>query len=192
MDQNLSSETLVDGAQLTPANGGETVGTPVLSLDELNKHLGSDFKDPATALKSLKDTKDFVGKRKEDIAAEVKASLIPVTPSDVASKSDVQALQKELFLSQNPQYKGYEGILEKISPNFSEAVNDETFKTLFEKAKSADEVTNQKSVVSSNSRLSQSKTVIDEAITVANARGTTNEDTAMVFASAINAQNNQG
>lgn len=188
MTEDLSTDTLVDGAVNTPADGGVTVESPALTLAELNKQLGSDFKDPSTALKALKDTKDFVGKRKEDIAAEVKASLSQTAP-DAASKSDVQALNNRLFFSENPRYKGYENLITKLGSNPAEVVESEDFKSVFEKAKVADEVAKQKSVVSSNSRISQERSINDNAVTVANARGTTQEDVALVFARAINEAN---
>lgn len=191
MTENPSPETLVGAPLEAAANGGGTVESPVLSLAELNKFLGSDFKDPSTALQSLKETKNFVGKRKEDIAAEVKAGLQQNTP-EAASKADVQALKNELFFSQNPQYKGYESIIQKLGSNPAEVVNSEDFKPMFEKVQKADEVVNTKSVVASNNRIAQTKSVVDQAVTVANARGTTQEDVAIEFAKAINQQNNQG
>lgn len=189
MTEDLSPETLAEDAQLTSADGGGTVESPALTLAELNKFLGADFKDTNTALKALKDTKDFVGKRKEDIAAEVKASL-PQNDSNVATKSDVQALQEQLFYSQNPQYKGYESMIKKLGSNPADVVDSEEFKNVFEKVKVADEIAQTKSVVSSNSRLSQAKGVVEEAVVVANARGSTQEDVALVMARAINQQNN--
>lgn len=183
MTENLSPETLVGAAHVDAANGGGTVESSALSLADLNKHLGSDFKDVPTALKALKDTKDFVGRRKEDIEHEIKTSNMP---SDVASKSDVQSLKNQLFLSQNPQYTDYVGLLQKINPSdLAEAVNAPEFKTVFEKVKVADEVVSNRSVVSSSSRLSQNRTVTDEAINIANARGTTAGDVAEVLARGI-------
>lgn len=190
MTENPSPETLADGAQLTPADGGGTVESSALSLKELNDKLGSNFKDAPTALQALKDTKDFVGKRKEDIAAEVRASLIPAS-SEVASKSDVQDLKNSLFLSENPQLKDYVDTLKAVNPDLAEAVKAPGLQNLLDKAKSADEVVQNRSVVQSNSRLSQAKSVVDQAISVANARGSTGEDVALQFASAINADNNQ-
>lgn len=190
MTENPSPETLADGSQLNPADGGGTVESPALTLAELNKHLGSDFKDPSTALKSLKDTKDFVGKRKEDIAAEVKAGLQQNAPTDLTSK--VQSLEKEVFYASNPEYKGHEAIINAMGQNPADVTKSDAFKTYFEKAKVADEVVQNRSVVASNNRLSQTKTVLDEAVAVTNARGSTNEDSALVFARAINSQNNQG
>lgn len=188
MDNNLSTEPLAGESHVASADGGVTVEKPALSLEDLNKHLGANFKDTATALQALKDTKDFVGKRKEDIANELKAV---VSTSDVASKSDVQELKSQLFYSQNPQYKGYEGLISKLGADPSAVVDSTDFKAVYEKAKVADEVAGNKSIVSSNSRISQAKSTTDSAINVANARGTTGEDVALVFASAINEGNNQ-
>lgn len=188
MTENLSPETLVDGAHVTPANGGGTVESSALTLAELNKHLGSDFKDTATALKALKDTKDFVGKRKDDIVAEVRSSLQPNANVDDTLKHDVQSLKSRLFFSENPQYRGMEAVISKFGTDPAEVVKSPEFTSVFEKVKLADEVSSNKSVVSSNSRLSQSKTVLDEAVNVANARGATNEDVATVLARGIMAQ----
>lgn len=184
MTENLSPETLADGSLKSPADGGGTVESPALTLAELNKYLGSDFKDPSTALKALKDTKDYVGKRKEDIVAEVRGNLPSANVPDEL-KSDIQSLKNSLFYSENPQFKGYEGLIAKMGGNPAEVVSSPEFKGVFEKVKVADEVANSKSVVSSNSRLSQSKTVVDEAITIANARGSTQEDVAMALARGI-------
>lgn len=189
MTENPSPETLVGDAHVEPSNGGGTVESSALTLADLNKHLGSGFKDVPTALKALKDTKDFVGKRKEDFVAEVINSSVKV---DDSLKSDVQALKRDLFFSQNPQYKGYESLIEKLGSNPAEVVKMGEFTSLFEKVKIADEVGNNKSIVSSNSRLSQNKTVVDNAVSIANARGTTIEDVATVMARAINEGNNQG
>ena len=85
MTENPSTETLAGAEQNVPASdGGVTVESSALTLADLNKQLNSNFKDVPTALKSLKDTKDYVGKRKEDIAAELTRSQT-VVPSDVAS-----------------------------------------------------------------------------------------------------------
>lgn len=153
MTENLSAETLVGDTHVASSNGGATVETPQLSLADLNRHLGSDFKDTTTALKALKDTKDFVGRRKEDIVTEVKNSFVN-TP-ELASKSDIQSLKDELFISQNPQYKDYVPLLKKMGGGLAEAVENAEFKSLIEKAKVADEIGQNKSVVSSNARLSQ-------------------------------------
>jgi len=192
MTENLSPETLAGGAVNTPADGGGTVESPALTLVELNKFLGSDFKDTTTALKALKDTKDFVGKRKDDIVAEVRANMPSANMDDSnALKSEVQSIKKDLFFSQNPQFKGYEALIGRLGADPAEVVKMPEFTSVFDKVKVADEVVNSKSVVSSNARLSQSKTVTDEAIAVANARGSTNEDVATVLARGITEELNR-
>lgn len=180
--EDLSSDTLAGTAHVDASDGDETVESPALTLAELNKYLGSDFKDAETALKSLKDTKDFVGKRKEDIAAEVKASLesdMPQEDSTDSLKSDVQSLKDRLFFSENPQFKGYESIIKKMGSDPAEVTSSEEFKTLFEKVKIADEEASKRSVVSSSSRLAETKTTTENAVAIANARGTTTEDVAL-------------
>lgn len=189
MTENLSTETLAGANQLAAADGGVTVESPALTLAELNKYLGSDFKDTSTALQSLKETKNFVGKRKEDIVAEVRQTMVPAANGpEVASKSDIQSLENRLFFSENQQFKGYESLIAKMGSNPAEVVKSPEFKDVFEKVKVADEVAQTKSIVSSNGRLSQTKTIVDEAITTANARGSTQEDVALVLARGIMAK----
>jgi hypothetical protein len=180
--ENLTDKTVPDDAHVTSAEGGAAVSN-ALSLAELNQTLGKDFKDKETALKALKDTQSYVGKK---IAA---VSPAPAVDPNLASK--VQTLETQVFYANNPEFKGHEAIINAMGTNPAEVVGSDAFKTYFEKAKVADEVANNKSIVSSNSRLSQAKSVTEQAIQVTNARGSTNEDTALVFASAINAANNE-
>jgi hypothetical protein len=187
MTDNLSPETLAGAPQLSTSDGGGTVVQPALTLEQLNATLGSTFKDADTALKSLKDTQSFVGKRREDIATELKATMAP--PTDTASKADVQQLRNELFYSQNPQLKPYQNVLSQMGADPSEVAARPEVKEILEKAKAADEVTQAKSVVNTNSRLSQpSAPVMEQMVAVANARGTTMEDVAIIAARAINAE----
>ncbi len=188
MTDNLSPETLADASLKSAADGGGTVVQPALTLEEMNATLGSTFKDVESAKKALKDTFAYVGKRREDIAQEVKATI--AQPADSASKADIQALRNELFYSQNPQLKPYQSMLNSMGADPAEVVARPEVKEIIEKAARADEMAQAKSVVSSNSRLSQNAApVIEQAVNVANARGTTNEDVALVFAQAINKEN---
>ena len=187
MEANPSPETLVEGAVNTPANGGGTVEEPAIKLADLSKVLGTDFKDTATALQSIKETKDFVGKRQADAVAEAKASLQQTTPNMSHLESDVQSLKTDLFYSQNPQYQAVKPLIAKLGADPSTVVNSEEFKSVFEKVKVADEVAQNKSVVQSNQRLSQTPApIMEQAINIANARGSTLEDVATVFAQQIN------
>lgn len=156
---NPTDPTLPDDAQLTSADGGAAVAE-TLSLAELNSLLGKDFKDKATALKSVKDTYSYVGK-KADAVAPAQA-----TP-DLEAK--VSSLETQVFYANNPEYKGHESIIKAMGANPAEVVESEAFKTYFGKAKVADEVEKTKSVVHSNSRLAQQQNHTETAVKAANA-----------------------
>lgn len=194
MTQDNSTDQTITGDQGSgSSDGAAAVGS--LTLAELNAHLGKDFKDTPTALKALQDTFSFVGKRKEDIASEVRAELAAKADgsasdssggsSQGATKSDIQRLETELFYSQNPQYKEYASLISKMGGSPAEVVQMPEFTSVYEKAKVADGVASTRSVVSSNGRLNQTKTVVQEAIAVANTRAT-NDDVATVLARGIN------
>lgn len=199
--ENPTVSPELDGAHMTPAGGEATVSDDsTLTLAELNQFLGKDFKDKGKALQSLKDTQSFVGKRREDIEAEVRASLQGATPPSTppsgadapASKSEVQSLKNDLFYSEHPQYKEHRTLIEKLGANPAEVVESPEFKAVFEKIQVADEVASKKSIVSSSPRLAQAKSSTDEAVRVANARGTSSTDVAEVLAQGINREASQG
>lgn len=186
-ENNPTGETLAGGAQLTPADGGAAVDSSTLTLAEMNQYLGKDFKDKESALKAVKETFSYVGKRKEDIAAEVRALSAPApqTSPDSELKSQVQSLNDRLFFSENPEFKGYEAIIKKMGSDPAEVIGSEEFKKVFEQGKVATEVEQKRSVVSSSSRLAQSKSTVDNAIQIANARGTSGTDVAEALARGI-------
>lgn len=180
-----NQENLTDNAQPAAAQldvgGAETAVSQSLTLAEINSTLGKDFKDVGTALKSLRDTQSYVGKK-----------IDAVNPApDTSLASEVNSLKEQVFYSNNPQFKGHELIIKAMGANPAEVVGSEAFKSYFEKAQVADDITRQRSVVSSNSRLSQSNSAVETAVNVANARGTTQEDVATILAREINSQNAQ-
>lgn len=62
MNEVITPETLSDGSQLNPADGGGAdQNTGSISLADLSKVLGKEFPDVETALKSVKDTYSYVG-----------------------------------------------------------------------------------------------------------------------------------
>lgn len=174
MTQNNSTDdTLPDEAGSSSAGGEAAVAS--LTLAEINGALGKDFKDKNTALKAFKDTFQFVGKRKEDIEAEVRASIQNgggangASQNNTALESTVKSLQSDLFYTQNPQYKEYADVIKSMGENPAEVVGTDAFKKVFEKVQVADTVAKQRSVVSSNSRLAENKTHVQKAIETANA-----------------------
>lgn len=61
MDDVITPETLADAPQLSATDGGSADEAGSISLDELSKVLGKEYKDAETALKSVKDTFNYVG-----------------------------------------------------------------------------------------------------------------------------------
>lgn len=61
MEEVITPQTLPDGSQLNPADGGGADPTGSISLAQLSDVLGKDFKDVDGALKSIKDTFGYVG-----------------------------------------------------------------------------------------------------------------------------------
>jgi len=169
-DKTLPQDTQPEGVEETPEGvqeGGEKVGDTPLDLETLNKELGKDFKDVPTALKSLKDTQSFVGKK-------IEAAEATVDPSE---KERVDNLQKRLdtsdFYRSNPQYDNEEtrALINDLGDNPSEVVTKESFKKTFEKVSAYNEQQDSKSVLHSNSRLGQvsdkmgdANTALDEAM----------------------------
>lgn len=182
---NSTDNTLTGDAQLTSADGGAAVAPDTLTLSEVNALLGKDFKDKDSALKAVKDTFGYVGKKKEDIEAEVRATLSPTSDNTKATESALAQMRKDLFYATNPQFKGYEDLIDSMGINPAEVVKSDTFTKVFDKVKVADEAEQKRSVVSSSSRLAETKTAYDEAITIANARGAGSEQVATVLARAI-------
>lgn len=190
-NQDNPNDPVPDEPHVSSPDGEPSVDSSTLTLSELNQYLGKDFKDKESALKSLKDTASFVGKRKEDIEASVRASLAAESATkpavtDPKVLEELSSVKNQLFYSDHPEYKGYADIIAKMGSNPAEVVESAEFKKVFEKGKAADEAEKTKSVVSSNARLGTPQTVMDEAVKTANARGATQEDVALVFARGIN------
>lgn len=166
--ENLTDNSLADGAHVTPADGAMAVDSSTLSLTELNKTLGKDFKDVPTALKALQDTQSYVGKKREDIASELRTQVQTQNVVSPELESKVRSLEDEVFYSKNPQYGEYRAVIAKMGASPSDVVDSPEFKTVFEKGKVADEVTRTKSVVASNGRVAQSNNAVQEAVKLAN------------------------
>lgn len=127
-----------------------------LTLQELNSLLGKNFKDKDTALKSLKDTYSYVGKRKEDIIKEVSSNNQNVV-------QELKEIKDNLFFKDHPELASYRKAYEKVGGNPEEFFNSEEFKPIFEKAKGFDENQKLKSVLISNPRLAQTKDALTKA-----------------------------
>ena len=175
--ENITGTGQPDASQLNAADPVSTVGsgtgtqpaTPqtgveALTLADINKQLGKNFLTKESALKSLSDTFSYVGKKKEDIEKEVRAT---VQTDDRISKlaQELEIERKERFYDRNPQYadQNVRKLIDSLGGTPSEVVNREEFKQVFEKVSSYDKSAKLKTVLESNPRLASSKDSLTKA-----------------------------
>ena len=168
MEENIIPGALVDDAQLTSAAAEGTVekvitdNVDTLSLSELNQFLGKDFKTKDSALKAVKDTFSYVGKKKEDIEREVLAKVSNDTKTDSLSK-ELEQMRIERFFDKNPDLAPFQAAYEKVGGSPSEFFNSEVFKPIFEAAKGYNESQKLKTVLESNPRLASTRDAFSKA-----------------------------
>jgi len=130
-----------------------------LTLDELNATLGKKFTSREAALKSLKDTFSYVGKKKEDIAPKI-------DPNQYISRDQYET---DMFYSQNPDLSKPE--IRKVIDSMAKAeglrpkdvVELDLFKSIYSKVKGYDESQNLRSVLETNPRLSSVRDSFSQA-----------------------------
>jgi hypothetical protein len=140
------SDTVPEASDVKASEGGEKVsaesqvGADNLSLQELNSALNRTFKDRETALKSIKDTYAFVGKKSETVA-----------------QPEIQELRNELFFTKNPDLEGARPILEALAKangqSLQDAAQSDVFKDTLSKIKGFDETQSKKTVMESSARI---------------------------------------
>lgn len=163
-EQNMSGDT--DVSQLT--------------LNELEGVLGKKFPTKEAALKSIKDTYSYVGKKKDTIAKEVKDEAID--PNKFISR---EQYEQDMFYSKNPEFdspeikKVLESIAKSDGVSVREAANSDAFKSIFSAVSKVKQDEQTKSVLSTNPRLAASKNKLQEA---QDARSAGNEDLARTLA----------
>lgn len=176
-NDNPTVETLPDAAHVEAAGGEAAVANAdTLSLQELNQILGKNFPDKAAALKSVKDTFSYVGRKAPE----------PQAPAaDESWKTEVQTLKNDLYFQAHPELTDYRALIAKMGDNPAEVAESPEFKAVFEKVKVADAVEQKKSVVSSSPRIAQDKSAMDTAVQLVNS-GRNAEDVANVLAKNLN------
>lgn len=167
MNDNNTPDGQVDASQLNAAtpdgtvtSGSKDVTTPTpkmpeaMTLEELNNTLGKSFKNKESALKSLKDTFSYVGKKIEDVRNEVVSEVKTNEATEKLAK-EVAELKKEMFYKDHPDYANpaIRNFIEKIGGNPSEVVNSKEFKEIFDKVSGFDKSTQLRTVLDSNPRL---------------------------------------
>jgi hypothetical protein len=166
----ITDDSLPGDAHMTPSGEESAVSTKpadagsaespkpadALTLSEINAHLGKNFKDKDTALKALKDTFVYVGKKKEDIAKEISTEKSSAEETKKLA-NEVATLRKEMFYSKNPDHAANRALIEKLGGNPEEVVNMPEYKAVFEKVKGFDENQKLKTVLESNPRIAATR-----------------------------------
>jgi len=152
-EPNITEETIPEEVEETPTDGAEAVGEvveePTVSLKALNEKLGKDFKDVDTALKSVKDTYSYVGKKVEDVKQDVKQEVTKEVTPDPDSFVSRDEYNRDMFYKDNPELAPYKHIL---GDKPEEALKDEKTKETLDKLSAYDKAVNSKSVIHSNAR----------------------------------------
>lgn len=175
-DENITLEALDGSSQLNDSSAPEAVEPKEtlsesqlsgLSLDELNETLGKQFKDKESALKALKDTFSYVGKKVDQVEEELKTK-------GFISKRE---LEDTLFYRDNPEYGAHRDLIDAYASKFGispqEAVKADALGNLFAKAQKADSYESNQSVIESNPRLVATKSNLDKAREIVQRSGKT-------------------
>lgn len=168
---NLTPETLAGEADVTSTDGTEAVSDvaekavsdaissseqkapDAMNLEELNRFLGKDFKSKDAALKSIKETFNYVGKVGQK--------------QPVANSSEVEDMKRELFFVKNPTLEKHRELLEAVAVKnnvpLQEAAQLDSFKSYVDKADGYEQTQAAKSVLQSNPKLGAVRDSMQEA-----------------------------
>ena len=177
-DNDITSESL-PGAQDVGASDGksEAVGSESAKsfAKQVSELLGKDFVDDESAAKAIKDTFSYVGKKREQIAEEVKRNDI-----DMSKFVPREQYEEDQFFAKHPEYSELKSIIRDGARANNVSVDKytetEAFKTLFGKVSGFEEVQKKKSVLESNPRLGmasdKAKTAVEKIRESSKARAT--------------------
>lgn len=173
-DDNINSGTVLGEVEF-PSSGvdesvsmEESAGSPAtssdnfdgMSLKEINDYLGKNYPSKEAALKSIKDTFSYVGKKKESVVKEA---------FDENKFISREQYEKDMFFSRNPEFAqdSVKKVLESISKaegiSVAEASQTEAFKEVFGAVKGFSESQNLKTVLESNPRIASTKNNLSKA-----------------------------
>jgi len=165
MEEDNTLETITDDADVTSTDGEEAVeGNP--SEDNsiaktLSEVLGKEFKDDATALKAVKDTFSYVGKKREQVAEEVKNE---VDTSNLVTK---EQYLNDMFYAKNPQHEPLRDVIDSMAKakgqSVAEVIESDPYKKVFESHTGYQESQSAKSVLETNPTLGKVRNKLDEA-----------------------------
>ena len=163
-NQSPAVPDVVDEGQETTSphsqqtEGGENVKN-ALELERLNTELGTNYKTLDDAIKGIKETRSYVGAKKEKVAQEaVKEGQF--VPRD--------QYEQDMFYMQRPELAPYRDIINARATTLGQPLtevvaNDQSLKSTLEKLQNFDKVEKDKSVLMTNNRLGETKSKVDES-----------------------------
>jgi hypothetical protein len=181
MDEINTQEALADAETNVPAADGSRNDSEISTLkDVLSAHLGREFPTDEAALKAVKDTFSYVGEYgqvrpqvqalRERAKAEgkplttlmeelTKPSAPAETPTNQGNFLSREEYETDKFFSDNPEYRENRTLVEafalKENKPLREVVTSDSFKSVFEKVRAADQNEKSKSVLMSNQRIGE-------------------------------------
>lgn len=162
-NQDSPLDALAGGNEFVSSDGNGSVAdsSESLTLAEINSLVGRNYKDKATALKSLKETYSAVGKVGK-LEPQIEKLKTQLADKDSAL-GEIKQIKEQLFYTQNPQYAPYKETISAMGGNPAEVVEKDAFKKIFADLSEYEKTKNAKSVLVSNPRIGQAKTKLDEA-----------------------------
>lgn len=166
IEEFITEDELAGGDNVAPPASNSADSQPAqkavedLSLQELNQHLGKNYPTKEAALKSLKDTFSYVGKKTDDVVKEA------IDTSKFISRDQYET---DMFYSQNPDFNKPE--LRKVIDSMAKAdgvrprdvVESEAFKQVYGAVKGYNDSQSLKSVLETNPKLANTKSKLGEA-----------------------------
>jgi len=155
-----TSESIPGAEQNVPAAEGTENVSEVdgLTLEELSALSGRTFPSKDAALKAIKDTFSYVGKLGQEVK-QLKQQVAPSVQPPAELIQKVESLERVVnetsFYKDHPEYEPYKDLIASMGAEPRKVVESQTFKTYFEKARTADQFTQSKSVLHTNPRLGQ-------------------------------------
>lgn len=197
-EENNNGEAVVPGADVPSGEGEPNVNVESLSLEDINKDLGRDFKTIEDAQKGISDTFKFVGKAGtyQSVMKELTTSLgmdesgvvkhlqtlagagkppveekpkPEIDPEGFVSK---EQYDRDMFFKDNPKYEPVKALINDMSKahgkTAAEVIEMDAFKDVFTKVEGFDQTQGKKSVLESNPRLNAAKDKVTNAKTSIN------------------------
>lgn len=104
------STPAADGAEAGSAVSSPSEDGSTLTLAEINQMLGKQYKDKATALKSLQDMSSMAGR-----AADLMGRQNGEQPGNEENTKRIEALELDNFFARNPEHEANKTILEALA-----------------------------------------------------------------------------